>query len=433
MVRWRVAFHRHSAQTLLLSLLLTGWLALFSGQAQAARSTAIMIDYETGAVLFAEEPDAAVFPASLTKTMTLYLTFEALRQGRLHMNDELDVSAHAASMSPSKLGLRAGSTIRVKDAILGVVTKSANDAAVVLGEALGGTEAGFARKMTDKARALGMTRTFYHNASGLPDSQQHTTARDTVRMGVHLIHDFPEYYGLFSTRQFTYRGRVHPNHNNLMKRYPGMDGLKTGYIRASGFNLLASATRDGRRLVAAVFGGTSARSRDDSMARLLDKGFAQVALVAAGKLNDDPTTPDDANVLLASATPDNADRAEGDGDTVADIAVAPKAVKPAPKPKTAATAKGKAPQKVASATGRGSYGVQVGAFGNWSQAKRAAAGAVRKAPSLLSSTSTQVSPLKSRKGTVYRARLFGLQVNDASAACKQLKRKGQDCMVYKAG
>ena len=173
-------------------------------------------------------------------------------------------------MPPTKLGLTPGSTIEVEDAILGLVTRSANDAAAVLGEALGGSESRFGLIMTRKARDLGMTRTVFRNASGLPDAEQRTTARDLSRLATHLITDFPGYYKYFSRRSFTYLGRVHGNHNRLLARYPGMDGLKTGYTRESGFNLAASAVHDGRRLVAVVVGGATSYARDARMVALLD-------------------------------------------------------------------------------------------------------------------------------------------------------------------
>ena len=206
--------------------------------AAAPRAASMVVDFETGAVLHASTAAAAVYPASLTKTMTLYLLFEALRDGRVKLDTPLDVSSRASSMPPTRLGLKAGSKIAVQDAMLALITKSANDAAVVIGEALGGTESAFAAKMTAKARALGMTRTTFRNASGLPDAGQRTTARDMVRLGVRMIADFPEYYRWFQTKQFVFRGRTHRNHNGLLARYSGMDGLKPGYIRASGIPLL---------------------------------------------------------------------------------------------------------------------------------------------------------------------------------------------------
>lgn len=399
--------------------------------ALAARSAAIVVDYATGAVLHSETADASVYPASLTKAMTLYLTFEALRSGRLELEQRLPVSARAAAMAPTKLGLKAGTTIRTRDAILSLITKSANDAAVVLAEALAGSEPAFGRAMTAKAKLLGMSRSVFHNASGLPHPEQRTTARDMARLGVRLIKDFPEYYRWFATPQFTYSGRTHRNHNNLLASYKGMDGLKTGYIRASGFNLLASAERNGRRLVAAVFGGSNARSRDATMAKLLDRSFAEVAIAAAGKLTDEPAVREDADVLLASAgAAAYGDRAQGDIDAAS--GVKPTAKTPARK-KSVVAAVPAAPRAAAKPAKRGGYSVQVGAFGQRAQAQRAAANAVRLVPSLLKASAAQVQPSKTKKRTLFRALLVGLKHDDAQSACRQLKRKGTDCLVLRAG
>ena len=268
----------------------------------------IVVDARTGMVLEAQQAESLRHPASLTKLMTLYLTFKALKNGTLRMNEAIPVSEYAAAQAPSKLGLRPGTTIRVRDAILGLVTQSANDAAVTLGEALGGSEANFAGQMTRQARRLGMSRTVYRNASGLPDDDQVTTARDQAILARALLFNFPEYYPLFRTTRFTYLGLTHDNHNHLMRRYPGMDGMKTGYIRASGFNLVASAVRGKTRLIGVVFGGESARARDRDMAGLLNKTFAWVERNSS-KLSGSKATPipadqpDDEDQTAPAATP----------------------------------------------------------------------------------------------------------------------------------
>ena len=242
----------------------------FNGESGRAYE-AIVLDAQTGQVLRELNADTTTQPASLTKMMTLYLTFEALNQGRLRLDQYLRVSADAASRAPSKLALVPGEAVTVHDLILGVVTKSANDAAVVLAEALGGSEPGFAQQMTWKARQLGMNYTVYRNASGLPDPEQRTTARDIARLALALYHQFPREYRYFSTQEFVFRGEAMRNHNHLMEWYPGLDGIKTGYINASGFNLAASAVRDGRRLIGVIMGGHSARGRDQQMGSLLDQ------------------------------------------------------------------------------------------------------------------------------------------------------------------
>jgi len=237
---------------------------------------AILLDVQTGQVLSELNGDVSTPPASLTKMMTLYLTFEALKQGRLRLDQTLPVSDYAASRAPSKLGLKPGEAVSVQDLILGVVTKSANDAAVVLAEALGGSEAAFAQEMNSRARQLGMNSTVYYNASGLPDPNQHTSARDIARLSLALYQEFPEECRFFSTRLFVFRGQQLRNHNHLLESYPGLDGIKTGFVDASGFDLAASAVRDGRRLIGVVMGGHSAASRDRQMAALLDQGFADI-------------------------------------------------------------------------------------------------------------------------------------------------------------
>ncbi len=244
-----------------------------AGVDRGAAYADIVIEADTGRVIHASSPDALRHPASLTKMMTLYLTFQALEAGHLTLDQPLPVSENASYQSPSKLGLRAGQSIRVQDAILGVVTESANDAAVVLGESLGGSEANFAALMTKQARALGMSRTVFRNPSGLPDPEQVTTAHDMAVLGAALITHYPRFYPYFDRDGFTYAGIYHHTHNHLKDRYQGMDGIKTGYIRASGFNLVSSAKRGNERLVAAIFGGRSAVARDNAMAQLLDQSF----------------------------------------------------------------------------------------------------------------------------------------------------------------
>ena len=232
---------------------------------------AFVVDANSGRTLYAHNENELRHPASVTKVMTLYLLFEQLEKGRLRLDSEIRISQHAASMAPSKLGLRPGSTIEVEDAIKAVVTKSANDIAAAIGEAIGGTEERFAGMMTAKAHALGMNRTHYENASGLPDPEQVTTARDLSILGRAIQERFPKYFPYFATHQFAFNGRVMRNHNHLLGRVEGVDGIKTGYTRASGFNLLTSAKLGNRRIVSVVLGGKSARVRDQIMANLVDK------------------------------------------------------------------------------------------------------------------------------------------------------------------
>ena len=259
---------------------LFAWLILFvtafSSSAIAKQYSALVIEPETGRVLFERDADGLRHPASVTKMMTLYLVFEALGRGEVTLDTPLEVSQNAVLKPPSRLGLRPGDSIRVEDAILALVTRSANDVATVIAENLGGTEVAFAEMMTAKARSLGMRDSVFRNASGLPDPAQWTTARDMYRLGRALIYDYPRYYPYFATARFLYRGQGFDNHNHLMETYPGMDGIKTGFINASGFNLVASARQDGRRLIGVVFGGPSAVRRDRHMREILDDGFSQL-------------------------------------------------------------------------------------------------------------------------------------------------------------
>jgi D-alanyl-D-alanine carboxypeptidase len=238
----------------------------------------IVVDGNTGQVLYAANADASCHPASLTKIMTLYLLFERLDAGRIRLDTPLRISEHAAEQAPTKLGLKVGQTISVEDAIKAVVTKSANDAAVAIAENLAGNESAFAKLMTQKAHALGMSRTTYVNASGLPDDDQVTTARDEALLGRAIQERFPRYYKYFSTTDFVYRGRAIHNHNHLLGEVVGVDGIKTGYTRSSGFNLVTSVHRDGRYIVAVVLGGRSAVARDARMRALINAHIKEAAL-----------------------------------------------------------------------------------------------------------------------------------------------------------
>ena len=244
-------------------------------RSQAAESyqpsySSIVVDANSGAVMQASNADAPRHPASLTKIMTLYMLFERLEQGKIKLTTDLPVSARASVQAPSKLALKPGETIRVETAIRAIVTKSANDVAVVVAEALGGDEPNFARLMTAKAQALGMKQTVYRNASGLPDDQQITSARDQAILGRAIQDRFPNYYHYFATRTFDFRGKSIRNHNHLLGVVDGVDGIKTGYIRDSGFNIVTSVRRANRHLVAVVFGGRSADARDARVRSLIE-------------------------------------------------------------------------------------------------------------------------------------------------------------------
>ncbi|MCZ4298325.1 D-alanyl-D-alanine carboxypeptidase [Henriciella marina] len=242
--------------------------------AQAEKYASIVVDADTHEVLHARNADALRYPASLTKAMTLYMVFDALKSGEITLSEELPVSRAAASQPPSNLRLRAGSTITVRDAIRALVTKSANDVAVVIAERLGSTESRFATLMTAKARSFGMTRTTFRNASGLPDAAQMSTARDMAILAERLLEDHSGYYHYFSTDSFQWGSQKFPNHNALLRSVDGVDGIKTGYTRASGFNLMSSARRDGRRVIAIMFGGSSSLSRNQHVSDLIEAAFS---------------------------------------------------------------------------------------------------------------------------------------------------------------
>jgi D-alanyl-D-alanine carboxypeptidase len=263
--------------------------------------SSIIVDANSGAMLASTNPDASRHPASLTKIMTLYLLFERLDGGKLKLETELPVSEHAAEQAPTKLGLRPGQTIRVEDAIKGLVTRSANDAAVVIAEALGGDEENFAKMMSRKARMLGMSKTVYRNASGLPDDEQVTTARDQSTLGRAIQDRFPRYYRYFSTTSFTFRGHSISNHNHLLGTVEGVDGIKTGYTRASGFNLVTSMRRGNRHLVGVVMGGHSAGSRDAIMRGLLAENLEKASTRRSVASLTERTPASDTNIEVAEA------------------------------------------------------------------------------------------------------------------------------------
>ncbi|KQU69942.1 D-alanyl-D-alanine carboxypeptidase [Aminobacter sp. DSM 101952] len=262
-----------------------------SSAAKDSRSAAIVIDANTGETLYSSNADSRRYPASLTKMMTLYLTFEALSKGRIKKDSRVVFSKNAAAEPPTKIGVKAGGSISVEAAILSLITRSANDASTALGEMIGGSEENFARMMTAKARSLGMKGTVFRNANGLPNTAQFTTARDMAKLGIALREHYPQYYGYFSTRSFAFGRQRIANHNRLLGRVKGVDGIKTGYTRASGFNLVSSVQDGNRSLVAVVLGGTSGASRDNKMAGLIKTYLPQASRRGGGDLIAKTDTP----------------------------------------------------------------------------------------------------------------------------------------------
>ena len=392
----------------LLVLLIVGIVVVFGDTNRAsARYAAIVVEAKTGRVLHATNADTRNYPASLTKIMTLFMTFEALKTRKLKLKQKLRVSSVAEGRSPSKLGLRRGETITVDTAIKALATKSANDVATVLAEALGGTERKFAVMMTKRARALGMKYTTFRNASGLPNRAQFSTARDMAILARAVLYGHPNMYRHFSRRKFTYKGRTYKNHNRLMARYKGMDGIKTGYIRASGFNLVASARRDGKRIIAVVFGGKTSKRRDRQVARLLNRGFAslQTAVTKAGAQKSLPAPR-----------------------------VRPQYRSVGQTKKTVGSSR--QPLTVSPALGGGrSWAIQVGAYNRYGPAHLAATRAARAVPSLLGNKVRIVRhKSKIRRGLkIYKARLLVPSKSNARNSCRALKRRKIDCIVIWMG
>ena len=397
----------------LLLLATPGSAAILPAFAADGRYASIVVDAESGRVLAASNADQVLHPASLTKIMTLYMTFEALKQGRLGLHQAIWTSARAAAMTPSKLGLRPGDQLTVEQAILALVTKSANDAAVVLAEAIAGSEEGFGQRMTQRARALGMAQTTFVNASGLPDPRQVTSARDMAVLALAMLRDHPRQYRYFSTSEFVFRGQVHHNHNRLLGAYDGVDGIKTGFINSSGFNLVASAQRDGRRVIGVVFGGSSGRARDAHMVSLLDDGFSNLGIRG-------PRVPDaDAPLIRVADQQKKPTKAE----VLSKTAAASKTkAKPGP------SAEELERQAIEAAGGR-AWMVQVGVFKTQVQAERAVADAFRLAPRPTSTAASEIAAVKTAEGKRYRARLQNLSPVNAKALCEELKRQKQTCQA----
>jgi D-alanyl-D-alanine carboxypeptidase len=439
---------------------------------------ALVVDAKTGRELYAKNEDAPRIPASLTKVMTLYLLFERLDERRISLDTPLQVTAKAASEPPTKLGVRPGSTIDVEDAIKAIVTLSANDVAMVIAENLGGSEAEFARMMTAKARALGMSRTTFRNPHGLPDDPPNiTTARDLVLLGRAIRERFPNYFSYFETRAFTYKGRTIRGHNRLLGRIEAVDGIKTGYTRASGFNLLTSAKSNGHEIVAAVLGGRSAAQRDNIMASLvtenLPRAYAGVrqssALAYAAPEPAEPEKP----VRLASAAETVLN------DTTSSISPAPRtkaldlaSIRPVvasasgstatpsqsmqwsrgarPARAAAPAAKAEAPatkvaalttvaktevksdaddEPSAKLTRSSGWVIQLGATADADKAKDILSEAKTKSRGVLAKAAPFTEKIVKGGTTFYRARFSGFDPDSAQAACKTLKRKGFSCFA----
>lgn len=374
----------------------------------------IVVDANTGEVLHESHADASRYPASLTKMMTLYILYEAIQQGKMNLDTRMPVSIYAASMPSTNINLRAGDTISVREAIAALVVRSANDVATVVAETLGNTEANFARMMTDKARVLGMRSTTFRNASGLPHSEQKTTARDLVTLSTRLMKDFPQYYHYFSTQSFTHKGTTYNSHNRMLRNTRGVDGLKTGFIRASGFNIATSAKRGNRRVIAVVMGGQTAAARDQYMSHLLDYSFNQsTSPFMANHSNSSRKTPANHKTSSVSAASNQ---------TVAK--------RRTPNPNIIATttpAKITAGSQKVAADNNKNWEVQVGSYQAHDRAHAQAQAATRWIPGQVVVTEVEISNQK-----LYRARLIGLQESQARTACQNLSRQKMECLVIRS-
>jgi D-alanyl-D-alanine carboxypeptidase len=416
-------------------------------------ASSIMVDAVTGEVMSSSNADVSTYPASLTKMMTLYLLFDALKHGQIKLTDSITFSDHAASQDATNLAVSEGASIKVETAILSVVVRSANDAATAIGERVGGSEWAFAKKMTQTARALGMKNTTYLNANGLPNPGQRTTARDQAILAVALLRDFPEYYHYFAAERFSYRGVQYAGHNRVLNKLNGADGIKTGYIRAAGFNLVSSAEQNGRRLVGVVLGGSTPYLRDKQMVAMMTKGFktpagggTMLALSAPNSAGPAkapaviaaaaPVSVPAALVAAAAMAPDDATQAVGANEE--DGAIMPASITgdpllPVLKPGSGlqlqmADANQPDPQAIDNVwhSGNTGYGVQVGAYSQYAPAQKAAVRVTRSMPELFADSRIAID----ESNKLYRARVTGLNKADAEKACAQLKAQRADCMVF---
>lgn len=393
-----------------------------------ANYSALVIDASSGRVIFANDPAQRWYPASLTKVMTLYLTFAALESGRLKLNDSLPVSKHSARQPNSRIGLRNGQTITVEHAILAVATRSANDAAVVLAEHLGGSESEFAGMMTQQARRLGMHSTSFQNASGLPDEGQISSARDLAILASSLIRDFPQYYPYFSTRQFDYKGYNLPNTNKILKMYPDADGLKTGFTCGSGYNLIASASRNGQRLIGVLLGAHSSAERFQRMGNLLDLGFEKSRVGASGVHVSQLSDQNDLPPPFQLSTHGCAGSARNMGADV-DVAVTNNSEKiDIPVGKSSRTVRVVAEKPKPSAK-EGTWAALLGVY----PSKSLADDQLRKIKLSLGALSRQGKPIavkqKVKKGFDWQLQWTGLRPSEAKDFCRQLRSKRQECSL----
>lgn len=391
----------------------------------------IAVDAHTGEILYASRSQVRWHPASLTKMMTLYQLFSALQRGKVSLNTKIKFSRRAARQPPSKLGIRAGGYIRVRDAIDALAVKSANDVAVAVAEKLSGSEVAFAKRMNKTARYLGMSRTNFRNASGLHHSKQVTTARDMAILSVALMRDFPQYYSHFSKPSFTFNKRRYGSHNRILKSYSGADGIKTGYIAKSGFNLAASAVRDNKRIVAVVLGAKSSSHRATLMTRLLDTSFKELKKSSRRRIARPLPVRLQAPPPVPRPRPGYKPRLTVTPERKFEPQDAP-LPRPDPRQVQGVVAVAARPQQpAASFATDGAFAIQVGAFHSKNQAKQQLSEVQARLPSPHAEAEPAIVSIRGRSSRVlYRARLTGYEErDDASAACDWLKARNTDCMV----
>jgi len=396
--------------------------AIGASSAEAVVSAAIVVDAKTGKVLYSSNADTRTYPASLTKMMTLYLLFEALDNGKVSLSSRITVSKHAAAQPPSKLGLTPGQTISVEDAILALVTRSANDIAAAIGEYLGGSESSFAVQMTARARSLGMKSTTFRNASGLPDAAQVTTARDMSILGRAVQDRFPTYFRYFKTTSFTYNGAKIGNHNRLLGKVRGVDGIKTGYIRAAGFNLVTSVNLPDRRLIAVVLGGSTASSRDQRMAGLIKTYLpkASAGPQVAGRI-----LPAGAPTVASLPTP--RPRPDGDGEIeTGSVATVASAVPD--EPRSQGDIGDDMVVDTATTPVVSGWKIQIAATPSQASALQLLERAQATGDSVLGDASPYTEPVVKGSTTLYRARFAGFaSKQEAWAACAYLTKQKFAC------
>ena len=386
--------------------------------AQANKYAAIVIEEDSGKVLFSRNAEHLRYPASLTKIMTLYLLFEDIDADRVTLKSRVPISRTAAGRSPSKLYLKPGQSISVEQAIYALVTKSANDVATALAEKLSGTERKFAQRMTRKAQALGMKRTVFKNASGLPNRRQKSTARDMAKLAVAMRRDFPHFFKYFSTRSFNWQGRKFGNHNKLLSKYSGTDGIKTGYINASGFNLVATVERKGVRLIGVVFGGKTPHSRDRHMMQILDNQFKRVKAIKLRRASlavpkTLPITPPVRGEKLPVPLP------------VRKSVTRRSPIEKSEKFVDLNLASLGSPNLVTAT----SWSVQIGSFARRVNAHRAAIAARRMADDVLGMTPANLLLVTRGEIPLWRVRFNDLDENQARAACAALFSAGRPCIA----